>query len=132
MPHIFYLIGYENIPILNLGKYSSHRDRERERKADLSPFWHACNEKLQKCAYKVSHVHLPTCNNERIDKLTFMKLDIESFTNICWNIPILVLSQTITDTLHADLNMYLHVYEVQLTNVMFTEQFKRKLIQKLI
>jgi len=64
---------------------------------------------LQKYAYKASHIHLPTCNNERTDKLTFMKFDIESFTHICWNIPILVLSQTVTDTLHTDLNTYLHV-----------------------
>jgi hypothetical protein len=128
MFHIFHLISYENIPILNLGKYSSHRDRERERKADLSSFWHGCNEKLQKCAYKASHIHLPTCNNVRTDKLTFIKFDIESFTNISWNIPILVLSQTITDTQHADLNMYLHIHEVQLTDIMFTEQFKQKLI----
>jgi hypothetical protein len=63
MPHIFHLISYENISILNLGKYSSYRDKERERKADLSPFWHACNEKLQKYAYKASHIHLPTHNN---------------------------------------------------------------------
>jgi len=34
-----------------------------------------------------------------------MRFDIESFTNIYGNIPILVLSQTITDILHADLNM---------------------------
>jgi hypothetical protein len=57
-------------------------------------------------------MHLPTSNNERTDTMTFIKFDNNSFTNIYWNIPIFVLTQTITDTLHADLNTYLHVSEV--------------------
>jgi len=38
VPYVLQIISYENIPILNLGKYSTYREREREReKLILAP-----------------------------------------------------------------------------------------------